>query len=335
MEKSNQTLLEFLQSYKKVICFGAGSIFRIMCYELQQMGEIQRVLAVTDRSFSKTGAINIADISIPQITQEQAFERIQQEKGSIGILITTAAWMEVADYIKQNIEIDSYGVYSLLKVDTAFDIVMSEEKQNQLKIPALIHYCWFGKGEMSELIQQCVESWKRYCPGYQLKLWNEDNYDVENIAYTKAAYEQKKWAFVSDYVRMDVVYKYGGIYLDTDVELIKCLDEFRKNEGFIGTEVSGGINSGLGFGAIAGNRMVGELKKLYLKENIPAITNMGKETELFVQSGYQIGKGCQVINDITVYPWQVLSPKVKEDGSMHIGKHTYAIHHYDGSWLRT
>ena len=66
---------------------------------------------------------------------------------------------------------------------------------------------------MSELIQKCVESWKRYCPGYQLKLWNEDNYDVENIAYTKAAYEQKKWAFVSDYVRMDVVYKYGGIYL--------------------------------------------------------------------------------------------------------------------------
>ncbi len=329
-----ETLESFLRKHKHVICFGAGSIFRIMCYELKQMGKLEKILAVTDCKFSQSGLMEVAGISILQITQQQALEWIRHEDESIGILITTASWREVTKNILENLDIDDYGVYSLLKEAAKSEFIMPYQKNDQLKIPPFIHYCWFGRNNIPKRLQKYMESWEKYCPDYNIKLWNEDNYDIEAVTYTKNAYKNKQWAFVSDYVRMDVIYKYGGIYLDTDVEVIKCLDELRKNEGFIGTEVSGGINSGLGFGAVAGNQMIGKLRDLYLKKNIESITNMGKETELFVHAGYQIGKGYQVINDMTVYPWQVLSPKIKEDGSIHIGECTYTIHHYDGSWLK-
>lgn len=332
MKISTETLDSFLRNHERVICFGAGSIFRIMCHELKQMGKLEQVLAVTDRSFLQSNSMEVAGRKILQITQQQALEWIQRE--NMGILITTASWRSVADYILHNADIKDYGVYSLLKVASTSKCIIPQNKDGKLKIPPYIHCCWFGGSNMPDRLRKYMESWKKYCPNYNIKLWNEDNYDVKKIAYTKTAYENRQWAFVSDYVRMDIVYRYGGIYLDTDVEIIKCLDELRKNDGFIGTEVSGGINSGLGFGAVAGNQMIGKLRDLYLNKSIPFMTNMGKETEMFVASGYQVGKGYQIIDDITVYPWQVLSPKIKEDGSMHIGKYTYAIHHYDGSWLK-
>ena len=93
-------------------------------------------------------------------------------------------------------------------------------------IPRVIHYCWFGNGTLPEKTVKCIESWKQYCPGYEIKQWNEKNYDVNKIPYIMDAYKEKKWAFVADYARLDILWKYGGFYLDTDVELIKSLDFF-------------------------------------------------------------------------------------------------------------
>ena len=111
-------------------------------------------------------------------------------------------------------------------------------------IPKVIHYCWFGRNEKSELIKRCIDSWKKYCPGYDIVEWNEDNCDLNSCTYVKEAYEAKKWAFVSDYIRHFVLEQYGGIYLDTDVELLKPLDSFLSGN-FVALENEHSIASGL------------------------------------------------------------------------------------------
>ena len=109
--------------------------------------------------------------------------------------------------------------------------------QNMEKIPHIIHYCWFGRNPKSELVLNCIESWKKYLPGYEIREWNEDNYDVTQVNFVKEAYENQKWAFVSDYVRFDVLYQFGGIYFDTDVELLKPIpEEILAKRAFTGFE---------------------------------------------------------------------------------------------------
>lgn len=116
-------------------------------------------------------------------------------------------------------------------------------------IPKKIHYCWFGRGEKSKKIKKCIESWRKYCPDYEIVEWNEDNFDVYQNAYTKYCYDNKKYAFLSDYARLLIVYYEGGIYYDTDVEVIKPINDLLKNKAFVGFEVNEYINTGIGFGA--------------------------------------------------------------------------------------
>ena len=110
-----------------------------------------------------------------------------------------------------------------------------------MSIPKVIHYCWFGRGKMPKLAEKCIESWKKYCPDYEIVCLTEDNFDINCCSYVKEAYEAKKYAFVTDYVRLFVMYEYGGIYMDTDVELVKNLDDFLKNQAFSGFESSNSI----------------------------------------------------------------------------------------------
>lgn len=130
-------------------------------------------------------------------------------------------------------------------------------------IPKVIHYCWFGGGPKSELVKTCIESWKQFCPDYEIKEWNETNWDVSKNEYCKEAYEKQKWAFVSDIARLDIVYKYGGIYLDTDVELHKSLDDLLDYNGFLCFHFETRINTGLGFGAIKRSPVIHNLLSDY------------------------------------------------------------------------
>lgn len=130
-------------------------------------------------------------------------------------------------------------------------------------IPKIIHYCWFGGKELPKEVQKCINSWKKFCPDYKIIRWDESNYDVYKNPYTRYCFENKKWAFLSDYARLDIVYSHGGIYLDTDVEIIKSWDPLLKNECFLGMEQPGCINTGLGFGAKKGNNYIKENKEYY------------------------------------------------------------------------
>ena len=129
-------------------------------------------------------------------------------------------------------------------------------------IPKKIHYCWFGNNPLPEKDRKCIESWKKYCPNYEIIRHDENNYDISKNKYMKQAYESKKWGFVPDYARLDIIYNEGGIYLDTDVELTKNLDELLKYDAYMGFEDDIHVSPGLGFGAIKHHEGI---KKLYVK----------------------------------------------------------------------
>ena len=130
-------------------------------------------------------------------------------------------------------------------------------------IPKTIHYCWFGGNPKPEIIEKCIASWKRYCPDWEILEWNESNYDVSTYPYVQEAYEAKKWAFVSDVVRLDVVFRSGGVYLDTDVELFQNIDYLRECDAFFAFETNRNINTGIGFGSVANHPAVNAMLSYY------------------------------------------------------------------------
>lgn len=208
-------------------------------------------------------------------------------------------------------------------------------------IPKIIHYCWFGKGELPPLAQKCIESWKKFMPDYEIKRWDEDNYDIKKNQYISQAYDARKYAFVSDYARFDVLYTYGGIYLDTDVEVIKDLTPIIEQGAYAGVEQMGGIASGLGMAAPPAMEIYKEILDSYEKDNfINQDGKMNLETvvirvsDIFRKHGFIEGNNTiQEIKGIKIYPMEYFCPMCQETGKITITENTYCIHHYASSWM--
>ena len=208
-----------------------------------------------------------------------------------------------------------------------------------MSIPKVIHYCWFGKGKMPKLAKKCIKSWKKYCPDYKIICHNEDNFDLSQNRYLNEAYKAGKWAFVSDYARLKIICDNGGIYLDTDVELIKPIDDLLLTKGFMGFDEKGIVATGLGFGAEKGNKIVSEFLKDY--DNIPFVLPDGsydltpcpdRNTEALKRLGMDIKNTSQTFMDITFLPDEYLCPMNYYTGKKTITENTYSIHHYSASW---
>lgn len=206
-------------------------------------------------------------------------------------------------------------------------------------IPKTIHYCWVGGNPLPKSAQNCINSWKKYCPDYEIIEWYETNYDFTKNNYMREAYEVKKWAFVTDYARLDIIYQHGGIYLDTDVEIIKPFNDLLQLKGFAGFEDSGYVNLGLGFGAEPGNQLIKELRNAY--DTIHFIKSDGSfnlvpmpiiNAEVLTKHGLVQNNTIQTISDITIFPQEYFCPKSNINGSIRKTKNTYSIHHFDGSW---
>jgi hypothetical protein len=212
-------------------------------------------------------------------------------------------------------------------------------------IPKIIHYCWFGGNPLPELAQKCIASWKRYLPDYEIKEWNESNFDLECCSYVEEAYEAKKWAFVSDYARFWILYHEGGLYFDTDVEIINSLDEIIEKGPFIGCEdtqtkygKSLGTNPGLGLAAGPGLNLYKEVLDYYgglhfLWEHGAIETVVDHTTALFERHGWQ-GDGYYIekVEGIYVYPPEYFCPYSYRTGKWNITSNTVSIHHYAASW---
>lgn len=207
-------------------------------------------------------------------------------------------------------------------------------------IPKKIHYCWFGGNPLPKLAEKCIESWKKYCPDYEIIEWNETNYDLESCTYVEEAYKAQKWAFVSDFARLDIVYNHGGIYLDIDVELLKNLDELLKNKVFFATEQVGLINTGLIFGAEIKNPNVKLLLDEYthihftISENVyDTLPCPQRNTHPFLNKGLQKEDEIQVINEAVIFPPEYFCPIDNETKECKITSNTYSVHHFGASWI--
>ncbi len=209
-------------------------------------------------------------------------------------------------------------------------------------IPKVIHYCWFGKNELPQSVLKCIESWKKHCPDFEIIRWDEDNYDVSACTYTKEAYEAKKWAFVSDYARLDIIYNNGGIYLDTDVQLVRELDdELLSNDCFLAVEQpSRLIATGLGFGAVKGSKAIKEMlgeydgAKFTLAKNIyDQVPCPTRNTRPFLKYGYTRTISTPTkIGGATIYPPEYFCPYERKQNKLEITENTYSIHRYAASW---
>ena len=210
-------------------------------------------------------------------------------------------------------------------------------------IPKVIHYCWFGHNPLPPLAQKCIASWRKFFPDYEIKEWNEDNFDVNSIPYTAQAYKHKKYAFVSDYARFKILYENGGIYFDTDVEVIKPMDDILAKGAFFGLEDNHDVFScapGLGFACNAKLCLLKDMLNLY--ENMQFETADGainKKTivehfsEHLIKKGLQPKAGIIEFEGVFIYPADYFCPKPSEFSKIQISENTRTIHHYAASWI--
>ena len=213
-------------------------------------------------------------------------------------------------------------------------------------IPKIIHYCWFGRNPLPESAIKCINSWRKFFPDYEIKEWNEENFDVNIIPYTAEAYSVKKYAFVSDYARFWILYKYGGLYFDTDVEVIKSMDDIVGRGGFMGIEVDGEngtyplVAPGLGLAIEAGNPIYKSIIDYYQTQRflnddgIPNnITVVHHNTKILKEHGLQPINEIQEVGGIWIYPRDFFNPLNDNTGKLTITSNTYSIHWYTKTWL--
>lgn len=208
-------------------------------------------------------------------------------------------------------------------------------------IPKIIHYCWFGRGEKPEQAQMCIESWKKYLPDYELKEWNEDNFDITQNQYVREAYENRKFAFVTDYVRLYALYNEGGVYMDTDVETLGNFDAFLHHHAFSGFETDGNVPTGM-MAAEKGSVWAKDLLDQYKDRvfvlpdgSFDMMTNTGVITDYMIEKGLVLNNKYQDFPGLcTMYPADYFCPKDHRTGKIRCTPNTVCIHHFAGSWLQ-
>lgn len=215
-------------------------------------------------------------------------------------------------------------------------------------IPKVIHYCWFGGKPLPKSAIKCISSWRRFFPDYEIKEWNESNFDVNAIKYTRQAYELKKYAFVSDYARFWILYNYGGMYFDTDVEVVKPMNDIIDNGPFMGIEVPADeeknklpmVAPGLGLGAEPGMEFYknvmsfyGELEFVDKNGNILPGTVVSHNTNVLEKNGLKPTNNIQHVAGITIYPRDYFNPLDDATGRLNKTANTRTIHWYDKTWV--
>ncbi len=340
MKLKNVTIKEFEKKVqdKNIVCYGAGELFKDMFLTMNE-SFLSRITCVID-TYKKLEEIKIGKFNI-KCESEERLEKLNPQKELI--LICSNYCYEIYNKLENklsniNIECYVYVIMSLTVSDSSrFNIKADVSKKS---IPKIIHYCWFGGNDMPYSNKRCLDSWKELCPDYEIIRWDESNYDWTKNKYMYQAYMNKKWGFVPDYARLDIIYNYGGIYLDTDVELIKRPDDLLNYNGYMGFQRNFWINLGLGFGAVKNNLLVGKMKEIYDElEFIDKDGNMNMKASPYYQTttlktlGIQCNNITQIYDNNLILSTDYLDPQGYKNGDLYITDNTISIHHYDESWV--
>lgn len=321
---------------KKLYLWGAGKRAVKMCELLKNI----EIVSIIDNDREKCGdKLECSYEKIPIISLNQFINRVKENR-DIVLLITTAFYVQdIIEQLNKERELDNLECYVLNYLIDTFNVPKFSFTEGKEKIPKKIHYCWFGEKEIPNKLVKCIDSWKKYCPDYEIIRWDENNYDVEKNNYMKQAYQNKKWGFVPDYARLDILYTEGGIYLDTDVELLKSLDDFLKDEMFCAFINAITIGIGAGIGAVKGNILIKQLRDNY--ENISFSNGDGRlnmtpanwyTEEILKNNGFEIVNRYQKKDGMVIYPAGVFISRDLSYKNQIITSKTVGVHHGSGSW---
>lgn len=342
MQKLKLNLNEFRSFIvnKKCICFGAGLQGIRFIKILDNWKKKEDILGFIDNDPIKWGKRLVCDeLSYPIMSIEESLNCFQE---NVILVISCADFISIGLQLEQYDRLDKVHCISLVEIGQR-ELMVSDYRQiihdyTMPVIPKKIHYCWFG-GEMPKFLKNNVEQWKRLCPDYEIIEWNELNYDVNKNRYAKQAYDMKKWGYVSDYVRLDIIHEYGGIYLDTDIEMLCRPDELLYQEGFACFDSSLLVNTGSGFGARAHENIIGELRDYYnniefayLNGNYNRVSCMIHSYNVLKKYGIVIDDKIQRIENINIYP-MIFQGTCSFTRQMRITNKTFFLHYGTITWL--
>jgi mannosyltransferase OCH1-like enzyme len=326
---------------KRLVCFGAGRVFESFLKNYRDFNFENKIEFIIDNNENLAGTFkNFNGKNMPIISFSQFISSIPD---NIAVLITNiVAFDEMLSQLDDEPVLNGVECY----ISSIFGFYYNAEafeftKGEYPKIPKKIHYCWFGGNPIPVHLQKFIESWSKFCPDYEIIKWEESNYDINKNRYMKQAYEAKKWGFVPDYARLDIIYNFGGIYLDTDVEIVKPLDDLLYDEMFCGFESKSHIAFGLGFGAVMEHPILKSMMEQYDKLNflnedgsLNLTASPQYQSEILSQYGFKLNNEYQNINGVAVYPTEVFCPINILKCVKYFTMNTHSIHHYEASWVK-
>lgn len=333
---------------RRIICFGAGiTLGDIFKFYSDRLHILSRTDVVLDNNIAHYGTTReIYNRQIPVKTVPHFLSENPILSDYVIVLCSTNYTQKMMEQLDQIKSFDRTPCYlwkplveeSRLVASPAITSISYD--YNKYNIPKTIHYCWFGGKEMPARERACIDSWKKYCPDYDIILWNENSFDIEKNEYMKEAYRAKKWGFVPDFARFDIIYEHGGFYLDTDVELVKGLDHFAHFKAFFAFEWHNLINPGSGFGSVPNNPLLKDLRNLYMGKkfiNDDKTLNLTSSpiytTEFFREKGVEINNQMQIVNDTVFLPSDFFSPVNQLTTLYELTANTHAIHKFSCSWF--
>ena len=327
---------------RRIVLFGAGAIGQVTTPEiLNSCGLMHYVDCYIDNNPSMHGTkLSVRDM----IFEVRSSDYLNMCPKETAIILNISRFSDVLEQIENmqcTKKMDCYIMPMMLINNFCSSMSLdSVPKANKPLIPKKLHYTWFGEKPISVNLKKCMESWRRFCPDYEIIEWNETNYDIERHTYMKQAYEAGAYAFVSDYARLDILYNEGGFYLDTDVELKRNIDELLYQDAFCGVEKWQLINSGGLCGAVPRHAMIKKL--LDARGDIEFINVDGKQnrntcgfydTKVAIGEGYKINGRIQIINGMVIYPYDYFHPYDYMSGIVNETDNTYSVHWFNGGWM--
>lgn len=342
---SNANIKEFArfvkEKNKKIILFGSGTVCKTFIpYLVEKYKLTDRLLYIVDNNKAKQGGyinINAKFISIVGPDIFTTFE------GNYCVLITNGDFIGVVSQLNEIDKLDNVECF----IAAYMQLEKEYEDSNYIfkdtiepVIPKIIHYCWFSGRPMPENLNKCVDSWKEFCPDYEIIKWDESNFDIKKYKYTDEAHKAGKWGFIPDIVRLEKLYEIGGFYFDTDVKIIKNLEALRYQKSFCGRERQGHVNFGGGSGAVKGSSVIKEI--LDFRKDVPFLMDNGLynteasgyyETYPLMKRGLEIEDINQSLSGINVYASEFFSPYNFISGEDVRSDNTFSVHFFSGSWI--